>query len=128
MASLSNEEILEAIKQKTVLELNELVKMIQEEFGVSPMAFAAPAAAAASAGAEAAVEEQTQFDVVLTGFGDNKKIPVLKAVRELTSLGLRDAKELVEGLPKSVKERVSKDDAEAAKKTLEDAGGTVEIK
>ena len=128
MASLSNEEILEAIKQKTVLELNELVKMIQEEFGVSPMAFAAPVAAAASAGAEAAVEEQTQFDVVLIGFGDNKKIPVLKAVRELTSLGLRDAKELVEGLPKSVKERVSKDDAEAAKKTLEDAGGTVEIK
>jgi len=128
MASLSNEEILEAIKQKTVLELNELVKMIQEEFGVSPMAFAAPAAAAASAGAEAAVEEQTQFDVVLTGFGDNKKIPVLKAVRELTSLGLKEAKELVEGLPRPVKERVSKDEAEAAKKTLEDAGGTVEIK
>ena len=128
MASLSNEEILEAIKQKTVLELNELVKMIQEEFGVSPMAFAAPAAAAASAGAEAAVEEQTQFDVVLTGFGDNKKIPVLKAVRELTSLGLKEAKELVESAPNAlVAEEITKDEAEAMKAKLDETGATVQL-
>ena len=126
MANLTNEEILEAIKQKTVLELNELVTMIQDEFGVTPMAMAAPAAAGA-AGADAAVEEKTQFDVILTGFGD-KKIQVIKAVRELTSLGLKEAKELVEGVPKSVKDGVNKADAEAAKKTLEDAGGTAEIK
>jgi large subunit ribosomal protein L7/L12 len=125
MATLSNEDILEAIKQKTVVELNELVKMIQDEFGVTPMAMAAPAAGGAPA-AEA-VEEKTQFDVVLTGFGD-KKIQVIKAVRELTSLGLKEAKELVEGVPKSVKEGVAKAEAETAKKTLEDAGGTAEIK
>jgi large subunit ribosomal protein L7/L12 len=122
---MSNEDILEAIKKKTVLELNELVKMIQDEFGVTPMAMAAPAAGPAAAAEE--VEEQTAFDVILTGFGE-KKIRVIKAVRELTSLGLREAKELVEGVPKAVQEGVGKDDAEAAKKTLEDAGGTAEVK
>ncbi len=125
MAEMSNEDILEAIKKKTVLELNELVKMIQDEFGVTPMAMAAPAAGPAAAAEE--VEEQTAFDVILTGFGE-KKIRVIKAVRELTSLGLREAKELVEGVPKAVQEGVGKDDAEAAKKTLEDAGGTAEVK
>ena len=125
MPEMSNEDILEAIKKKTVLELNELVKMIQDEFGVTPMAMAAPAAGPAAAAEE--VEEQTAFDVILTGFGE-KKIRVIKAVRELTSLGLREAKELVEGVPKAVQEGVGKDDAEAAKKTLEDAGGTAEVK
>jgi len=124
MATLTNEEILESIKGKTVVELNELVTMIQDEFGVTPMAMAAPAAAPAAA---EAAEEQTQFDVVLTSFGE-KKIQVIKAVRELTSLGLKEAKELVEGVPKTVNEALSKDDAEAAKKTLEGAGGTAEIK
>jgi len=125
MAELSNADILEAIKQKSILELNELVEMIQDEFGVTPMAMAAPAAAAPAA--DAAAEEKTSFDVVLTGFGD-KKIQVIKAVRELTSLGLKEAKELVEGVPKPVKEGVTKEDAEAAKKTLEDAGGTADVK
>ncbi len=125
MAAPTNAEILEAIKQKTVLELNELVKMIQDEFGVTPMAMAAPMAGPAAAAEE--VEEKTAFDVVLTGFGE-KKIQVIKAVRELTSLGLKEAKELVEGVPKPVKEGVNKEEAEAAKKTLEDAGGTAEVK
>jgi large subunit ribosomal protein L7/L12 len=124
MATLSNEEILEAIKGKTVVELNELVTLIQDEFGVTAMAMAAPSAAPAAA---EAAEEKTQFDVVLTSFGE-KKIQVIKAVRELTSLGLKEAKELVEGVPKTVNEALSKEDAEAAKKTLEDAGGTVEVK
>jgi len=127
MATLTNEEILEAIKEKSVRDLNELVKMIQDEFGVTPMAMAAPAAAAAPGAGEAAEEEQTQFDVVLTGFGE-KKIQVIKAVRELTSLGLKEAKELVEGVPKTVIEAASKGDAEAAKKRLEDAGGTADVK
>jgi len=124
MAEMSNEDILEAIKQKTVLELNELVKMIQDEFGVTPMAMAAPVAGPAAA---EEVEEQVAFDVVLTGFGE-KKIQVIKAVRQLTSLGLKEAKELVEGVPKVVQEGVNKEDAEAAKKTLDDAGGTAEVK
>jgi large subunit ribosomal protein L7/L12 len=128
MATLTNQEILEAIKQKSVWELNELVKMIQDEFGVTPMAMAAPMAAAAPAGAEAAVEEKTQFDVILTGFGE-KKVQVIKAVRALnTSLGLKEAKELVEGVPKPVREGISKVEAEAAKKAIEEAGGTAEIK
>jgi large subunit ribosomal protein L7/L12 len=124
MAKLTTEEFISAIEEMNVLELNELVKAIQEKFGVSAMAMAAPAAAAAPA---EAAEEKTAFDVILTGFGE-KKIQVIKAVRELTSLGLKEAKELVEGVPKSVKEGVSKDDAAAAKKTLEDAGGTAEVK
>lgn len=127
MATLTNEKILEAIKEKSVRDLNELVKMIQDEFGVTPMAMAAPVAAAAPGAGEAAEEEQTQFDVVLTGFGE-KKIQVIKAVRELTSLGLKEAKELVEGVPKTVIEATSKEDAEAAKKRLEDAGGTADVK
>jgi len=125
MAALSNAEILEAIKAKSVLELNELVKMIQDEFGVTPMAMAAPVAAAAAAAEE--VEEKTAFDVILTGFGE-KKIQVIKAVRQLTNLGLKEAKELVEGVPRPVKEGINKDDAAAAKKLLEDAGGTAEVK
>ncbi len=125
MAALSNAEILEAIKQKTALELSELSKMIQDEFGVAPMAMAAPAAGPAAAAEE--VEEKTTFDVILTSFGE-KKIQVIKAVRELTSLGLKEAKELVEGVPKPVKEGINKDDAAAAKKLLEDAGGTAEVK
>jgi large subunit ribosomal protein L7/L12 len=124
MAKLTTEEFISAIEEMNVLELNELVKAIQEKFGVSAMAMAAPAAAAAPA---EAAEEKTAFDVILTGFGE-KKIQVIKAVRELTSLGLKEAKELVEGVPKSVKEGISKDDAAAAKKTLEDAGGTAEVK
>jgi large subunit ribosomal protein L7/L12 len=125
MAKVSNADILEAIKQMKVLELNELVKMIQDEFGVTAMAVAAPSAAPAAAAEE--VEEKTTFDVILTGFGE-KKIQVIKAVRELTNLGLKEAKELVEGVPKPVKEGVNKDDAAAAKKLLEDAGGTAEVK
>ena len=125
MAKLTNEEFIAAIEEMNVLELNELVKAIQEKFGVSAMAMAAPAAASAVPAAE--VEEKTQFDVILTGFGE-KKIQVIKAVRELTSLGLKEAKELVEGVPKSVKEGISKEDAAAAKKVLEDAGGMAEIK
>jgi large subunit ribosomal protein L7/L12 len=125
--ALTNEEILEAIKEKSVLELNELVKMIQDEFGVTPMAMA-PAAAAAPAAGEAAAEEKSTFDVVLTGFADGKKIQVIKAVRELTNLGLKEAKGLVEGTPNPVKEGVLKEEAAEAQKTLEDAGGTVELK
>jgi large subunit ribosomal protein L7/L12 len=125
MAKLSNDEIIASIEQMNVLELNELVKAIQERFGVSAMAMAAPVAVAA--GPAEPVEEQTQFDVVLTSFGE-KKIQVIKAVRELTNLGLKEAKELVEGVPKPVKEGVSKEEAAAAKKILEDAGGTVEVK
>jgi len=122
--AVTNAEILETIKQMKVLELNELVKMIQDEFGVTAMAMAAPAGPAAAA---EEVEEKTTIDVILTGFGE-KKIQVIKAVRELTSLGLREAKELVEGVPKPVKEGINKDDAASAKKLLEDAGGTAEVK
>ncbi len=126
MAKLSTDEFIQAIEAMSVLELNELVKAIQDKFGVSAMAMAAPAAAAPTAAAEPE-EEKTQFDVILTSFGANK-INVIKAVRELTSLGLKEAKELVEGVPKTVKEGVSKDDAAAARKTLEDAGATAEVK
>ncbi len=126
MAKLSNDEIIAAIEEMTVVELNELVEAIQEKFGVSAMAMAAPVAAGGAPAAEAE-EEKTQFDVILTSFGE-KKINVIKAVRELTSLGLKEAKELVEGVPKPVKEAVSKEEAEAAKKTLEEAGATVEVK
>src|SRR3990172_1000998 len=109
MAKLTTEEFISAIEEMNVLELNELVKAIQDKFGVSAMAMAAPAAA----GPAVEVEEKTQFDVILTGFGE-KKIQVIKAVRELTSLGLREAKELVEGVPKPVKEGLKKEEAEAA--------------
>ena len=120
------QEIIEAVKKLTVLELSELVKALEEEFGVSAAAPVAVAAAPA-AGAPAAEEEQSEFDVVLMAAGD-KKIQVIKVVRELTSLGLKEAKDLVDGAPKSVKEKVSKADAEAVKAKLEAEGATVQIK
>ena len=120
------QEIIEAVKKLTVLELSELVKALEEEFGVSAAAPVAVAAAPA-VGAPAAEEEQSEFDVVLMAAGD-KKIQVIKVVRELTSLGLKEAKDLVDGAPKSVKERVSKADAEAVKAKLEAEGATVQIK
>ena len=110
----------------TVLELNDLVKAIEEKFGVSAAAMAAPAGGGGGAAA-AAVEEQTEFNVILTEIGANK-VSVIKAVRELTGLGLKEAKDLVDGAPKPVKEAVAKADAEAAKKKLEEAGAKAEIK
>lgn len=128
--ALTKEQLIEAIKNMTVLELSELVKALEEEFGVSAAAPVAVAAApAAAAGAEAAPEEEekTSFDVILTSFGD-QKIQVIKVVRALTGLGLKEAKEVVEGAPKPIKEGVSKEEAEEARKQLEEAGATVEIK
>jgi len=126
--ALSNQEILDAIAAKTVLEISELIKMMEEKFGVSAAAAAVAVAPSAGAGAAAApVEEQTEFTVVLTEAGPNK-VNVIKAVRELTSLGLKEAKDLVDGAPKPVKEGVNKADAAAAKKKLEDAGAKVEVK
>lgn len=119
---MSNEQILEAIKGMTVLELNDLVKAIEEEFGVTA---AAPVAAGAVAVAE--VEEQSEFDVILMNAGASK-INVIKAVREITGLGLKEAKDLVDGAPKPVKEKISKEDAEAIRAKLADAGATVEVK
>jgi large subunit ribosomal protein L7/L12 len=110
----------------TVLELNDLVKAIEEKFGVSAAAMAAPAAAGGGGGA-AAAEEQTEFNVMLTEVGANK-VSVIKAVREITGLGLKEAKDLVDGAPKAVKEAVSKADADAAKKKLEEAGAKAELK
>ena len=124
MASEKITAILEEIKALTILELADLVKAIEEEFGVS----AAPVAVAVAGGAAApAAEEKTEFDVVLTSFGDSK-LGVIKAVREVTGLGLKEAKELVEGCPKTLKEGVSKEDAEKIKADLTAAGATVEIK
>ena len=123
---MNKEQILEAIESMTVLELSELVKALEEKFGVSaaaPMAAAAPVAAAAAP----AAEEQTEFDVILTSAGA-AKINVIKVVRELTSLGLKEAKDLVDGAPKPVKEKISKADAEAVKAKLVEAGATVEVK
>ena len=117
--------IIEEIKSLTILELSELVKAVEAEFGVSA---AAPVGVVAVAGAAApAAEEKTEFDVILAGFGANK-LGVIKVVREVTGLGLKDAKDLVEGCPKALKEGVSKDEAEALKKSLEEAGASVEIK
>ena len=124
--ALTNEEILEAIASKTVLEISELIKMMEEKFGVSAAA-AAVAVAAPAAGAAAAAEEKTEFDVVLESAGSNK-IAVIKVVREITGLGLADAKGLVEGAPKALKEGVSKDEAEELKKKLEEVGAKVELK
>ena len=124
--ALTNEEILEAIASKTVLEISELIKMMEEKFGVSAVAAAVAVAAPAAAGA-APAEEKTEFDVVLEAAGSNK-IAVIKAVRELTGLGLKEAKDLVEGAPKAVKEGLPKADAEAAAKKLEDAGAKVALK
>ncbi|RMG92931.1 MAG: 50S ribosomal protein L7/L12 [Zetaproteobacteria bacterium] len=124
---MSKEELIEAIENMTVLELSELVSALEDKFGVSAAAPVAVAAAPAAGGGEAAAEEKTEFDVVLAGAGD-KKIQVIKAVREITGLGLKEAKELVESAPKAVKEGVSKDEAEELKTKLEEAGASVEIK
>ena len=122
--AITKEDILEAVGSMTVMDLNDLVKAFEEKFGVSAasMAVAGPAAAGA-----AAVEEQTEFTVMLTGFGD-KKVEVIKVVRAATGLGLKEAKDLVDGAPKAVKEAIAKADAEALKKQLEDAGAKVEVK
>jgi len=122
------QKIVEELSVLTLLEAAELTKLLEEKWGVSAATMAVAAAPAAGAGAAApVVEEKTEFDVLLTGVGE-KKIQVIKVVRELTSLGLKEAKDLVEGVPKAVKEGVSKDEAESVKKKLEDVGATVEIK
>jgi large subunit ribosomal protein L7/L12 len=120
-------EILDKISSMTVLELSELIKAMEDKFGVSAAAAVAVAGPAAGAAPAAAVEEQTEFTVVLSSFGENK-VNVIKAVRELTGLGLKEAKDLVDGAPKPVKEGVNKADADAAKKKLEEAGAKAEIK
>ena len=129
MAAMSKEEFIAMVEGMTVLELHEIVKALEERFGVTAaapaMAFAAPGAAPGAAAP--AAEEKTEFDVILTGFGNNK-IQVIKVVRELTGLGLKEAKDLVEGVPKPLKEGVAKKDAEDMKKKIADAGGTAEIK
>lgn len=128
MAELTKEDVKDYIKNMSVLELSEFVKELEEEFGVTAAAPVVAGAVATAGGAEAAPqEEKSEFDVILTAFGD-KKIQVIKVVRELTGLGLKEAKDLVEGVPKAVKEGISKEETETAKKKLEDAGGTVEIK
>ena len=120
-------QILEAISQLTVLELSQLIKDMEEKFGVSAAAAVAAAAPASGGAAPAAAEEQTEFTVILAAIGDNK-VNVIKAVREVTSLGLKEAKDLVDGAPKPVKEGISKADADAVAKKLTDAGANVEIK
>ena len=124
MASEKSLQILETIKSLTILELADLVKAVEEEFGVSA---AAPVGVVAAGAAAPAAEEKTEFDVILASFGA-KKLDVIKVVRELTGLGLKDAKDLVEGAPKTLKEGVSKDEAEQVKAALTEAGATVEIK
>ncbi len=126
MAKLTSQELLDAIKEMTVLELNDFVKMCEEEFGVSAAAGVVVATTAADGGA-AAGEEKTEFDVELTSFGE-KKMDVIKVVRTITGLGLKESKELVEGAPKMVKEQASKEEAEDIKKKLEEAGATVTLK
>ena len=121
---MNKDQIIEALKSMTILEINELVKALEEEFGVSAVAVAAPQGGG-DGGDQGAV--QTEFDVVLKSFGA-KKLDVIKAVREITGLGLKEAKEMVEGAPKTVKEGVSKDEAETVKKALEEAGAEVEVK
>ena len=123
--ALSNVEILDAIAAKSVLEVSELIKMMEEKFGVSAAATAV--AAAAPAAAAAAVEEQTEFSVILTGAGDNK-VNTIKIVRQITGLGLKEAKDLVDGAPKAVKEGVSKTDADVIAKQLIEGGATAEVK
>ncbi|HCA27335.1 MAG TPA: 50S ribosomal protein L7/L12 [Betaproteobacteria bacterium] len=124
--AVAKAEMLDAIANMTVLELSELIKDMEEKFGVSAAAAVAVAAPAAAGGGEAA-EEKTEFDVVLTAVGDNK-VNVIKVVRTITGLGLKEAKELVDGAPKAIKEAVSKADAEAIQKQVTEAGGTCEIK
>ena len=125
--AISTQDFIQQIDSMTVLELNGLVKSLEEHYGVSAAAAAAPAAAAGGAAAAAPAEEKTEFTAVLTSVGD-KKINVIKAVREVTSLGLKEAKDLVEGAPQTVKEGVNKDEAANIKKKLEEAGATVEVK
>ena len=130
MAATGVDKVFDELGKMTVLDLVELKKKIEEEWGVTaaaPVAIAAPGAAPAAAGDGAAAEEQTEFDVVLTGAGD-KKIQVIKVVRAITGLGLKEAKDLVDGAPKAVKEKVTKAEAEDMKKKLEEAGGSVEVK
>ena len=122
--AVTKEEVVEFISNMTVLELSEFIKELEEKFGVSAAAMAAPAAGAAAA----PVEEKTEFDVVLAGFDAAAKIKVIKAVREITGLGLAEAKGMVEGAPKTLKEAVSKDEAEELKKKLEEVGAKVELK
>ena len=125
--AFDKDAFLTALDSMTVLELNDLVKAIEEKFGVSAAAMAAPAAGGAAGGGAAAAEEKTEFTVVLADAGANK-VSVIKAVREITGLGLKEAKDLVDGAPKAVKEGIAKADAEAAKKKLEEAGAKVELK
>ena len=127
MANEKITAIVEEIKSLTILELNELVKAVEEEFGVSAAAPVAVAGAAVAGAAAPAAEEKTEFDVIMTGFGD-KKLNVIKVIREITGLGLKEAKDMVEGCPKTVKEGISKEDAEKIKAQLTEAGATVEIK
>ncbi len=127
--AIATEDFIQQIDEMSVLELNELVKALEDHYGVSAAAAAAPVAVAAGAagGGEAAAEEKDEFDVMLTAVGD-KKINVIKVVREVTSLGLKDAKDMVESAPAAVKEGVSKDEAEEIKKKFEEAGAQVELK
>jgi len=125
--ALSNEDLLKELSAKPLMEVVELVKMLEEEWGVSAAAPVAVAAAGAAGGDAAPAEEKTEFDVVLTGFGESK-VAVIKIVRAMTGLGLKEAKDAVEGTPSTIKEGVSKDDAENFRKQLEEVGGTVELK
>jgi len=125
--AVSKEDILETISNMSVMDVVDLISAMEEKFGVSAAAPVAVAAGPAAGGEVAAAEEQTEFDVVLTSFGA-QKVPVIKTVREITGLGLKEAKDLVEGVPSSVKEGVSKDEAEQIKKKLEEAGASVEVK
>lgn len=127
MADITKEQVIEFIENMTVLELAELVKELEDKFGVSAAAPVAVAAGAPAEGGADAAEEQTEFDVVLTGAGD-KKINVIKVVRAITGLGLKEAKEMVDGAPNTVKEGASKEEAEDIKKQLEEAGASVELK
>ena len=125
--AVSKEDILETISNMSVMDVVDLIGAMEEKFGVSAAAAVAVAAGPAAGGEAAAAEEQTEFDVVMTSFG-SQKVPVIKTVRELTGLGLKEAKDLVEGVPAAVKEGISKDEAEEVQKKLEEAGASVEVK
>ncbi len=125
--AISRDDILQAISEMSVMDVVELIKSMEDKFGVTAAAPVAMAAAAPAGGGEAAAEEQTEFNVIMTSFGDNK-VSVIKAVRTVTNLGLKEAKDLVEGAPSTIKEAVSKDEAANIKKQLEEAGAKVEIK
>jgi large subunit ribosomal protein L7/L12 len=129
-ATMTKEDVIKYIEEMTVLELAELVKELESRFGVTaaPMAVGVAAVSSAGAGAAPAEEERAEFDIFLTGFAADKKIQVIKAVREVTNLGLKEAKDLVEGVPQAVKEKIAKADVDKIKQKLEEAGGTVEIK